>query len=78
MLTNFNMDFSKSVVIKENDREWVASSLAGVERQLLEREETESGRFQTSATQRRWHNHLCQTRADGQIRSGFCSRRYNG
>ena len=47
MTTNFNMDFTTRLVIKVDDRDWVGSKSSGVERQLLEREEAESGRATT-------------------------------
>lgn len=43
MTTNLNMNFDKAVIIEPQEREWVASPLLGVERQMLEREDAESG-----------------------------------
>ncbi|RUO66342.1 anti-ECFsigma factor, ChrR [Pseudidiomarina planktonica] len=39
-----NLDFSKRVVIKTSEQDWVDSPAAGVRRKLLEREEAERGR----------------------------------
>jgi len=47
MITNLNMDLGKPIVIEANDRQWVGSRMSGVERQLLEREEAETGRATT-------------------------------
>ena len=47
MTTGLNMDFDKRVVIAPGDMHWVQSSLAGVERKMLEREGAESGRATT-------------------------------
>ncbi|SES92149.1 cupin domain-containing protein [Thalassotalea agarivorans] len=41
--TDFNMDFSKQVVIDSNLLEWQSSPASGVERKLLAREHAESG-----------------------------------
>lgn len=43
MLNNFNMDFTKRVVIKTNDVDWVKSPHPDVLRKPLEREGVESG-----------------------------------
>ena len=43
MIENFNMDFSKRVVIHGSEQEWISSPSANVERIPLERENKESG-----------------------------------
>lgn len=47
MITNLNMNFDIPVTIEESKREWIGSNLPGVERQLLEREEAETGQATT-------------------------------
>ena len=47
MLTNLNLDLEKPAIIEETQREWIDSSSPGVDRQLLEREDPESGRATT-------------------------------
>ena len=43
MIENFNLDFSKVVVIRSQDQAWQDSPAAGVQRIPLERENAESG-----------------------------------
>jgi len=39
----YNLDYAKKLVINTNEREWVPSSLPGVDRCVLERESAEAG-----------------------------------
>ena len=44
MVENLNMDFTERVVIETVMLDWVSTRMTGVERWMLEREKTESGR----------------------------------
>jgi len=61
MVTNLNMDFKKAVVIEQKDRDWIPTRMQGVDRQMLEREDAESGRATTIvryATKSRFSEHV--------------------
>jgi len=47
MTSNLNMDFDKRIAADTNSQPWVGTRSNGVERKMLEREETESGRATT-------------------------------